>query len=127
MIIKPFKGPTNKKDPLTKCMITHMPEQARGIKVEDSFQKAFIPWLVLLLTTRYCGIKWLQDHNIDCDHNFIRYKDPVEFIKNLIYAKCRNDWLFYDSTFKVNPYPLKADVTTIASNSNSYCFQKIQK
>ena len=127
MIIKPVWKVLPTKNPLTKRMITHIQEWASRIKEEDSFQLALIPWLVLSLTTGYCGIEWLQDHDIDCNHDFIRYEHPVEFTKNLIYNKCRNDWLFYDSTGKVIPHPLNVDVTTIASNSNCFCFQKMQK
>jgi len=66
-----MKGPTNKKDSLTKRMITHMQERVKGLKGrEDCFQKAFISWLVLSLTTGYRGIEWLQEHNINCDHDF---------------------------------------------------------
>ena len=48
----------------------------------------------------------------------------MEFTKNLIYAKCRNYWLFYDSTGKVIPNPLEVNVKTIVFNSNCFCFQK---
>ena len=51
----------------------------------------------------------------------------MEFTKNLIYAKCRTDWLFYDSNGEVIPYPLKVDVKTIAFNSNCFRFQKNAK
>ena len=84
-----MKGPTNKKDPLTKRMITHMQERVKGLKGrEDGFQKALIPWLVLSLTTGYRGIEWLQEHEIDRYHDFTYYEHPVDFTDNLIYAKC---------------------------------------
>ena len=123
-----MKGPTNKKDPLTKCMITHMQERVKGLKGrEDCFQKALIPWLVLLLITGYRGIEWLQEHDIDRDHDFTYYKHPVDFTDNLIYAKCQLDWLFYDCNGKVIPHPLEVDVNTIAPNSDRFRFQKNAK
>ena len=77
--------------------------------------------------TGYCGIEWLQDHNIDRDHDFIYYEYPMDFTDNLIYARCRTDWLFYDCTGKVIPYSLKVDVTTIVSNIERFHFQKNAK
>ena len=123
-----MKDPTNKKDPLTKHMITHMQDQARGLVGRpDCLQRALIPWLVLTLTTGYCGIKWLQDYDIVDKHDFIYYKHAVDFTNNLIYAKFRNNWLFYDCNGKVIQNPLKVDANTIASNSNRFCFQNNSK
>ena len=122
------KGPTNKKDPLTKRMITHMRNRARFLAATpDCFQLALIPWLVLTLTTGYRGIEWLQEHDIDDKHDFTYYEHAVDFTSNLIYAKCRTDWLFYDCNGKVIPNPLDVDPKTIDSNSDRFRFQKNSK
>ena len=51
----------------------------------------------------------------------------MDFTNNLIYAKCRPDWLFYDCNSKGIPHPLKVDMTTIVSNSDHFRFQKNAK
>ena len=80
-----MKGPTNKKDPLTKHMITHMQDRARGlVGRSDCLQRALIFWLVLTLTTGYRGIEWLQEHDINDKHDFTYYKHAVDFTSNLI-------------------------------------------
>ena len=123
-----MKGPTNKKDPLTKRMISHMQDRARFlVGTPDCFQQALTPWLVLTLMTGYCGIEWLQEHNIDDEHDFTYYEHAVDFTSNLIYAKCRKDWLFYNCNGKIFPKPLEVDPNTIDSNSDRFCFQKNSK
>lgn len=51
----------------------------------------------------------------------------MDFTNNLINAKCRPDWLFYDCNGKVIPTPLEVDVNTIASNSDRFRFHKDAK
>ena len=99
---------------------------------KDNLTYTITDWLILGLTTAYRGIEWCQPDNPEGDkkgkkRGLQKYRQPVEFTSNMVYAKCWEDWKFFDIHKKEIKDPLNTNVSKIAYSSDWYRFQKVLK
>lgn len=119
---KRWQGKTNRKDPLTRKMVSHI--RAIGTtKHKDNFHEALADWLTVSLYTGYRGIEWIQDKD-PLKHGYRKYEHPVRHTSNQIYAKCREDWDFVDTNGKTINTPLTTAPSSIAAGGDTFRFQK---
>ena len=126
---KKTKGRKQKKDPVTKRMISYLRKISKR-RHEDNLTEALVDWLVLGLTTAYRGIKWCQtkdptkQNSSGFKNRFRLYKDKVEYTDNPIYAKCIGNWTFYDQNDIKIKNPLNVDPNEIKTVRDWYRYQK---
>ena len=125
---KKIDGRKRKKEPITKRLIQYMIDKNKEGN-PNRLAKALIDWLILGLTTGYRGVEWCQEHNpmdiVDGKRRGFRtYDIPVPHTDNRIYAKCREDWIFYDAERTPIRDPLNVDPNRIAYTSDWYRYQK---
>ena len=85
----------NKKAALTENMVDYLRAK---IVDPNGFIAAIINWCIIILVERYQGCEWCQKKEPQKDPKtgklqFDEYSPEGKF-KNLIYAKCREDWDF---------------------------------
>jgi len=58
--IKRWQGKMNRKDPLTRKMVTYIRNLGKT-KHDGNFYEALTDWLMIILYTGYRGIGWIHD------------------------------------------------------------------